>query len=155
ADIVTVIQDYVSLRKTGATYKGLYHFHGEKAPSFHVNRDKALFHCFGCGVGDDVFKYLELHGKIDFQEAVRLLAQRFGMSIPELEASDEQRASAAERETLLKIYEAAAAWLSQQLASPAGARVRVVIEARGLTFESVRTMALGWAPPGRDPLKRA
>ena len=53
ADIVTVIQDYVSLKKTGATYKGLCPFHGEKTPSFHVNRDKGFFHCFGCGVGGD------------------------------------------------------------------------------------------------------
>ena len=66
ADIVTVIQDYVSLRKTGATYKGLCPFHGEKTPSFHVNRDKGFFHCFGCGVGGDVFKFLELHDKIGF-----------------------------------------------------------------------------------------
>ena len=55
ADIVVVIQDYVSLKKTGATYKGLCPFHGEKTPSFHVNRDKGFFHCFGCGAGGDVF----------------------------------------------------------------------------------------------------
>ena len=61
ADIVSVIQDYVSLKKAGATYKGLCPFHGEKTPSFHVNRDKGFFHCFGCNVGGDVFKFLELH----------------------------------------------------------------------------------------------
>jgi DNA primase len=155
ADIVTVIQDYVSLRKTGATYKGLCPFHGEKTPSFHVNRDKGFFHCFGCGVGGDVFKFLELHDKVGFQEAVKILAQRFGVPIPELETSDEQRAGAAERETLLKIHEAAAAWFTQQLASPAGARVRAVIEGRGLVPETAGTMALGWAPPGRDALKKA
>jgi DNA primase len=55
ADIVVVIQDYVSLKKTGATYKGLCPFHGEKTPSFHVNRDKGFFHCFGCSAGGDVF----------------------------------------------------------------------------------------------------
>ena len=155
ADIVTVIQDYVSLRKTGATYKGLCPFHGEKTPSFHVNRDKGFFHCFGCGVGGDVFKFLELHDKVGFQDAVKTLAQRFGLPLPELEASDEQRAGAAERETLLKIHEAAAAWFTQQLASPAGARVRSVIDGRGLVAETSSTMALGWAPPGRDSLKKA
>ncbi len=155
ADIVTVIQDYVSLRKTGATYKGLCPFHGEKTPSFHVNRDKGFFHCFGCGVGGDVFKFLELHDKVGFQEAVKLLAQRFGMPIPELEASDEQRAGAAERETLLKIHEAAAAWFTQQLASPAGARVRSLIDGRGLVSDTATTMALGWAPPGRESLSKA
>ena len=75
ADIVAVIQDYVSLKKTGATYKGLCPFHGEKTPSFHVNRDKGFFHCFGCGVGGDVFKFLELHDKVGFQDAVKQLAQ--------------------------------------------------------------------------------
>ncbi len=75
----------MSLKKTGATYKGLCPFHGEKTPSFHVNRDKGFFHCFGCGVGGDVFKFLELHEKIGFDDAVKLLAQRFGVSLPELE----------------------------------------------------------------------
>lgn len=123
ADILVVIQDYVSLKKTGATYKGLCPFHGEKTPSFHVNRDKGFFHCFGCGVGGDVFKFLELHEKVGFQDAVKQLAQRFGMALPELEQTDEQRATAAEREGLLKVHEEAAAWFTQQLNSTAGARV--------------------------------
>ena len=143
ADIVTVIQDYVSLRKTGATYKGLCPFHGEKTPSFHVNRDKGFFHCFGCGVGGDVFKFLELHDKVGFQDAVRTLAQRFGLPVPELEASDEQRAGAAERETLLKIHEVAAAWFTQQLASPAAARVRATIAGSSPT----RRRPWRWAGP--------
>ena len=155
ADIVTVIQDYVSLRKTGATYKGLCPFHGEKTPSFHVNRDRGFFHCFGCGVGGDVFKFLELHDKVGFQDAVKTLAQRFGVPIPELEASDEQRAGAAERETLLKIHEVAAAWFARQLASPAAARVRTLVDNRGLLPNTSATMALGWAPPGRDTLTKA
>src|SRR5258705_13992836 len=123
ADIVLVIQDYVSLKKAGANYKGLCPFHGEKTPSFQVNRDKGFFHCFGCNVGGDVFKFLELHEKIGFQDAVKQLAQRFGLTIPEMEASDEQRASTAERESLLRVHEVAAAWFRQQLASPAGARI--------------------------------
>src|SRR4029453_17214787 len=107
ADIVVVIQDYVSLKKSGANYKGLCPFHSEKTPSFTVNRDKGFFHCHGCKAGGDVIKFLELHEKLGFQDAVKLLAQRFGLALPELEASDEQRAGAAERETLLKIHEAA------------------------------------------------
>jgi len=155
ADIVTVIQDYVALKKTGATYKGLCPFHGERTPSFHVNRDKGFFHCFGCGAGGDVFKFLELHEKIGFQDAVKQLAQRFGVPIPELEQSTDQRASAAERETLLKIHELAAAWFRGQLASPAGARVRAQITARGVSQATSDAMGLGWAPPGRDGLKAA
>ena len=156
ADIVVVIQDYVSLRKTGATYKGLCPFHGEKTPSFHVYRDKGFFHCFGCGVGGDVIKFLELHEKLGFLDAVKLLAQRFGITLPEVEQqSDEQRANTAERETLLKIHEAAAAWFREQLLTPAGARVRRQIADRGLTDATVQAQSLGFAPPGRDGLSRA
>jgi DNA primase len=155
ADIVVVIQDYVSLKKAGATYKGLCPFHGEKTPSFQVNRDKGFFHCFGCGVGGDVIKFLELHEKVGFTDAVKQLAQRFGIAVPEMEQNDEQKASAAERETLLKIHEVAAAWFRAQLESPAGARTRNTIASRGVTPETSAIMGLGFAPPLRDALKRA
>jgi DNA primase len=155
ADIVVVIQDYVSLKKTGANYKGLCPFHGEKTPSFQVNRDKGFFHCFGCGVGGDVLKFLELHEKIGFADAVKLLAQRFGVALPEMEESDEQRANAAERETLLKVHETAAAWFRQQLASNAGARIRRQIENRGVSEATSAALGLGYAPTGRDALKSA
>jgi DNA primase catalytic core len=84
ADIVQVVQDHVPLRRAGATYKGLCPFHAEKTPSFQVNREKGFFHCFGCGVGGDVFKFVELHEKVGFQDAVRLLAQRYGVPLPEM-----------------------------------------------------------------------
>jgi DNA primase len=155
ADIVVVIQDYVSLKKTGANYKGLCPFHGEKTPSFQVNRDKGFFHCFGCQVGGDVFKFLELHEKVGFADAVKLLAQRFGMPLPEMEESDEQRANSAERETLLKVHEAAAAWFRQQLASNAGARIRRQIDSRGVSAATSDALGLGYAPSGRDALKSA
>ena len=155
ADIVVVIQDYVSLKKGGANYKGLCPFHGEKTPSFQVNRDKGFFHCFGCGVGGDVFKFLELHEKIGFADAVKLLAQRFGMTLPEMEQSDEQHANAVERETLLKVHEVAAAWFREQLASNAGARIRRQIEGRGVSEATGAALGLGYAPNGRDPLKSA
>ncbi|MBI2186855.1 MAG: DNA primase [Acidobacteria bacterium] len=155
ADIVVVIQDYVSLKKSGATYKGLCPFHGEKTPSFHVNRDRGFFHCFGCNVGGDVIKFLELHEKVTFPEAVKLLAQRFGMTVPEVEQTEEQRANTAERENLLKAHEAAAAWFREQLASPAGARVRDQIAARGISDATAAALGLGFAPPSRDALKQA
>jgi DNA primase len=155
ADILVVIQDYVSLKKTGATYKGLCPFHGEKTPSFHVNRDKGFFHCFGCGVGGDVFKFLELHEKVGFADSVKQLAQRFGVALPEMEETDEQRASTAERETLLKVHESAAAWFRQQLASNAGVRIRRQIEARGITDATGQALGLGFAPNSRDAMKSA
>ena len=153
ADIVLVIQDYVSLKKTGATYKGLCPFHGEKTPSFQVNRDKGFFHCFGCGVGGDVIKFLELHEKVGFADAVKLLAQRFGIPLPELEATDEQRVSSVEREALLKIHEAAAAFFRQQLASNVAGRIRQQIADRGITSATSDALGLGYAP--RDGLKAA
>jgi DNA primase len=154
ADIVTVISDYVSLRKAGATYKGLCPFHGEKTPSFNVNRDRGFFHCFGCGVGGDVFKFMELQEKVGFTDAVRQLAQRFGIPIPELEASEEGRENAAERESLLKIHEVAAAYFREQLQSNAGARIREYLTSqRKLTDETIATLGLGWAPPSRDGLR--
>ena len=153
ADIVVVIQDYVSLKKTGATYKGLCPFHGEKTPSFHVNRDKGFFHCFGCGAGGDVFKFLELRESVSFPDAVRMLAQRFGMTPPELEQTDDQRASAAERESLLKVHDAAANWFRQQLASTSGARIRAQIDARAVVEATSDALGLGFAP--RDGLKEA
>jgi DNA primase len=151
ADIVQVVQDRVSLRRSGATYKGLCPFHAEKTPSFHVNPDKGFFHCFGCGVGGDVFKFVELHDKLAFPEAVRQLAGRFGVPVPELE--DRQDAAAdREREALLKLHEVAAAWFQQQLATPAGARARRQLEARGLAPRTVETLGIGFAPAARGAL---
>src|SRR5438270_6513241 len=111
ANIVQVVQEYVPLRRAGTTYKGLCPFHSEKTPSFHVNPDKGFFHCFGCGAGGDVFKFLELHEKIGFPDAVRMLAQKFGVALPELRdgADEDGRRDAALREALLKIHELAAA----------------------------------------------
>ncbi len=153
ADIVVVIQDYVSLKKTGATFKGLCPFHGEKTPSFHVNRDKGFFHCFGCGAGGDVFKFLELRESVSFPDAVRMLAQRFGMTLPDLEQTDEQRANTAERESLLNVHDAAAVWFRQQLTSPAGARIRAQISGRGILDGTSEALGFGFAP--RDGLKDA
>jgi len=154
ADIVVVIQDYVPLKKLGANYKGLCPFHGEKTPSFQVDRDKGLFHCFGCNVGGDVIKFLELHDRIPFADAVKQLAQRFGLTLPTAEQSDEQRAQSLERENLLKVHEAAAAWFVAQLATAAGARIRKQIEGRGVVDATRTTLGLGYAPPGRDGLKK-
>jgi DNA primase len=154
ADIVTVISDTIALRKAGNSYKGLCPFHGEKTPSFNVMRERGFFHCFGCGVGGDVFKFVELQEKVNFQEAVRHLAARFGIPIPEMEATGEQRESAAEREALVKIHEVALAYFREQLASPAGAKWRdYLLKERGLKQETIDQLQIGWAPPSRDALR--
>ena len=142
------------LKKAGTSYKGLCPFHSEKTPSFHVNPDKGFFHCFGCGAGGDVFKFLELHEKVGFQDAVRMLAQKFGVAAAG--ASRERRRSAARRglrEALLKVHEVAAAYFREQLAGPAGARARQQLKERGVTPQTIEQLGLGFAPPSRDGLK--
>jgi DNA primase len=153
ANIVQVIQDYVSLKKAGATYKGLCPFHSEKTPSFHVNPDKGFFHCFGCGAGGDVFKFLELHEKLPFPDAVKLLAHKFGIALPELRDDDDTRRDASLREALLKMHEIAAAYFREQLAGASGARARQHLEDRSLTPGTIDQLGLGFAPSARDGLK--
>src|SRR3989338_10324157 len=81
ANILQVVQEYVPLKRAGTSYKGLCPFHSEKSPSFTVNPEKGFFHCFGCNVGGDVFKFLELHEKLAFPDDVKMLAQKVGLSL--------------------------------------------------------------------------
>ncbi len=146
-DIVQIVQERVPLRKSGATWKGLCPFHGEKTPSFHVNGDKGFFHCFGCGVGGDVIKFVELNDKVSFPEAVRQLAARAGLTVPEAEDAKQDAESSREREALLKAHEVAAEWFREQLAAPVGAPARRLIkEARGMTDETIALLGIGFAP---------
>jgi DNA primase len=154
ASILTVVQEYVPLKKAGNSYKGNCPFHNEKTPSFHVHPDKGFFHCFGCGVGGDVFKFLELHEKVGFQDAVRMLAQKFGVAIPESDGgSDDSRRDSALRESLLKVHEIAAAYFREQLAAPAGGRARAQLADRGVSAETIEQLGLGFAPSAREGLK--
>ena len=147
-DIVSVINDVVPLKKTGGTWKGLCPFHQEKTPSFNVNKDKGFFKCFGCGAGGDVVKFIELHQKMPFPEAVRYLANRAGMQVPEGEGGADDRAAASEREALVQLHETAIAFYREQLASPAGARARKELETRRLRPETIETFRYGYAPAG-------
>jgi DNA primase len=145
-DIVQIVQERVPLRKSGATWKGLCPFHGEKTPSFHVNGDKGFFHCFGCGVGGDVIKFVELNDKVSFPEAVRQLAARAGLTVPEAEDSKQDAESSREREALLKAHEVAAAWFTEQLAAMVGAPARRLLSDRGMTDETIALLGMGFAP---------
>src|ERR1043166_1448226 len=155
ANIVQVVQEYVPLRKAGRTYKGLCPFHSEKTPSFHVDPDKGFFHCFGCGKGGDVFKFISEHEKVDFPEAVRMLAHKFGLALPERSegSGEDDRRDAAVREALLKIHEAAAEYFREQLAAPSGARARQQLAARDVTIHTIEQLGLGFASQSRDGLK--
>jgi DNA primase len=147
ADIVQVIQEYVSLKRVGNAHKGLCPFHSEKTPSFHVHADKGFFHCFGCQAGGDVFKFLELHEKVGFQDAVRMLAHKFGVALPESTdgSSDDARRDASLREELLKVHEIAATFFREQLASPAGQRARRQLDERGVAATTIEQLNLGYA----------
>src|SRR5437667_2076779 len=109
ANIVRVVEECgVPLKHVGRKHKGLCPFHSEKTPSFTVDADKGFFYCFGCHAGGDVFKFLELHERVAFPDAVRMLAQKFGMVIPEDSTSEAERQDASLREALLKIHELSA-----------------------------------------------
>ena len=152
ADIVRVVQDQVALRRSGANYKGLCPFHEEKTPSFQVSGDKGFFHCFGCGVGGDVFKFVELQEKIGFQDAVRHLAQKFGVSLPELESTQSNPGDELLRETLLKIHEVASRYYQKQLVETSGTNARRMLKERGLTVDTIERLGLGITAPNRDGL---
>src|ERR1700704_596456 len=140
ANILQVVQEYVPLKRAGTSYKGLCPFHNERTPSFQVHPDKGFFHCFGCNVGGDVFKFLELHEKVAFPDAVKMLAQKFGISLPELTGgggTDDARMDSALRETLLKAHEVAAAYFQEQLAAPAGGRARAQLAERSVTRQTI------------------
>jgi DNA primase len=153
ADIVQVVQERVPLRRSGATWKGLCPFHGEKTPSFHVNGDKGFFHCFGCGLGGDVIKFVELYDKVTFPEAVRQLAARAGLPVPEPEDANQDAQEQRDREALLKAHEVAAAWFREQLATPAGAAARRQLQDRGLSQQTIEQLGAGYAPAAREGLK--
>ena len=153
ADIVQIVQERVPLRRSGVTWKGLCPFHGEKTPSLHVNGDKGFFHCFGCGVGGDVIKFIELYEKVSFPEAVRQLASRVGLPVPEPEENRQDAEMQREREALLKAHEVAAAWFRDQLTAHHGSAARRLLAERGLTDATVEQLGIGYAPPGREALK--
>jgi DNA primase len=153
ADIVQVVQERVALRRSGATWKGLCPFHGEKTPSFHVNGDKGFFHCFGCGAKGDVFEFVKLHDKITFPEAVRQVAARAGVPVPEPEDGQQDPESKRDRETLLRAHEVAAVWFREQLASAGGAAATRLLVSRGLTPATIELLGMGYAPASREALK--
>jgi DNA primase len=147
-DIVQIVQERVPLRKAGgASWKGLCPFHGEKTPSFTVHGEsRQYFHCFGCGVGGDVIKFVQLADSLSFPDAVRQLAARAGMTVPEPEDAKQDAESSREREALLKIHEVAAGWFRDQLAAPIGAPARRMLADRGMTAATIEALGMGFAP---------
>jgi DNA primase len=151
-DIYDLISGYVSLRKTGKNWVGLCPFHSEKTPSFNVNPDKQIFHCFGCGVGGNVFKFLELQEGLNFPEAMKRLADRAGITLLDARERGADRKSEDERKALLKVVADAAVFFRHELEGPAGSAARAYLAKRGLTEAVIRDFSLGYARPEWDGL---
>jgi DNA primase len=155
ADIVKVVGDYVKLRKAGANYMGLCPFHQEKTPSFAVHPAKQIFHCFGCGVGGDVFKFVMMIDNLTFPEALRRLGEKVGITVSETFGDATYDANAQVRAALYKLHEAAAKFFAGQLGGTAEGRMaRAYLEDRGLTDEVVGRFRLGYAPGDGQALTR-
>jgi DNA primase len=152
-DIVDLVSGYVSLKKTGKNQLGLCPFHAEKTPSFNVNPDKQIFHCFGCGVGGDAFKFLELQEGLNFPEALKQLAGKAGISLPADSGSrKENKRTEDERKALLTIIADAAGYFKKELTGPAGSAARSYLNKRGLTDQMAQDFSLGYARPEWDGL---
>ncbi|HEY7513362.1 MAG TPA: DNA primase, partial [Vicinamibacteria bacterium] len=150
ADIVRVISDVVSLKKMGTSWKGLCPFHQEKTPSFNVRTEPAVFHCFGCGEGGDVFKFVMLHERVPFPEAIESLARRFGVPVPEnrYEVGPDRK----EREEMLALMEAAAEHFARQLWTAPGTKAREYLLGRGFKKETLERIRAGAARDSWDDL---
>jgi DNA primase len=153
ADIVRVISEHVALKKMGTSWKGLCPFHQEKTPSFNVRQEPAVFHCFGCGEGGDVFKFLMLRERVSFPEAVEMLARRFGVPVPEgrVEPGPDRR----EREEMLALMEAAAQHFTRTLWAAPGTAAREYLLGRGFRKETLERIRSGAARDAWDDLLSA
>lgn len=150
ADIVDVVSDYVTLKNSGRSYVGLCPFHREKTPSFHVDADKQLYHCFGCQASGNVYTFVMKIENLDFVEAVKFLANRVNMPLPE-----EGAAKGVSREKKARLLEAnrqAARFYHELLYLPEGAEALNYLRGRGLTDNIIRRFGLGYSPNARNEL---
>jgi DNA primase len=156
ADIVRVIGEYVRLKKSGQNFSGLCPFHAEKSPSFAVHPVKQIYHCFGCGVGGDVFKFVMEMEKCAFPDAIRIVAEKCGIAIPRPRASSpEERRENQQRAILVEMHREAQTFFVKQLeATPEGKAAFGYLADRGLDKETITQFGIGYAPSGGDTLLR-
>lgn len=151
-DIVDVISGYVKLQKKGSSYFGLCPFHNEKSPSFSVSRSKQMYYCFGCGAGGNVFTFIMEYENYTFAEAVKMLAERAGVEVPEVEYSQEAKDKANLKATLLEINKLAAKYFYAQLKSEQGKTAHTYLTKRGLDEETITAFGLGYSNKYSDDL---
>src|SRR5215471_4617434 len=156
ADIVRVVGEYVRLKKAGKDFSGLCPFHQEKTPSFTVSPIKQIFYCFGCGKGGDVYNFVMDMEKCEFPEAVKLVAEKCGISIPRpKERSGEERKENQQRAVLVEMHREAQTFFVKQLEGTLeGKAARAYLEDRGLDKDAVSRFGIGYAPSGGDVLLR-
>ncbi len=151
-DIVDVISGYVRLQKKGANHFGLCPFHNEKSPSFSVSGGKQMYYCFGCGAGGNVFTFIMEYENYSFPEAVKLLADRAGVDLPEIEYSDEVKKKEGKKAKLLEINKEAAKYFYYQLRSGRGERGYRYLLERQLDEETMKKFGLGFASVSSNDL---
>ncbi len=144
-DIVDVVSGYVRLQKKGSNYWACCPFHGEKTPSFSVSGSKQMYHCFGCGVSGNVYTFVMKYENYSFPEAVKLLAGRAGVTLPETEYTEEQKKKAGKRARLLEVNKEAAKFFYYQLRSPHGSIGYQYLKKRELSDETMHRFGLGYA----------
>lgn len=144
-DIVDVISGYVKLSKKGSSYFGLCPFHNEKSPSFSVSSGKQMYYCFGCGAGGNVFTFLMEYENYTFPEAMKALAERAGVALPEREYSQEERQQQDLRTRLLELNKLAAKYFYYQLRSERGGQAMAYLKGRQLSDETIKSFGLGFA----------
>lgn len=151
-DIVDVIGSYVPLKKRGANLIGLCPFHSEKTGSFSVSPSKQIYKCFGCGQGGNVFNFISTYDNITFQEAVKVLADRAGIALPEADISEEQRQRNSLKEKILEVNREAAKYYFVMLRDAQGAHAYKYLTDRGLSDDTIRNFGLGYAGKYSDGL---
>ncbi len=151
-DIVDVISGYVKLQRKGSSYFGLCPFHSEKSPSFSVSPGKQMYYCFGCGAGGNVLTFIMEYENFTFPEALKLLADRAGMALPEPEYSEEARRQRDLKESVREINKLAANYFYYQLRAPQGERALKYLTDRGLSDETIKRFGLGYAGQYSDAL---
>ena len=152
SDIVDVVSQYVQLTKKGGNLFGLCPFHNEKTPSFSVSPDKQIYHCFGCGKGGGVVSFIMSIENLSFPDAVRFLAEKNGMTVPE-ESTDQEIPR--QRKRMLELNREAARWFYACLNGPGGAKAAAYLDKRGITRKTANRFGLGAAPEGWDNLLKA
>jgi len=153
-DIVDVISSYVRLTKKGSSYTGLCPFHNEKTPSFSVSPARQIFKCFGCGESGNVFTFVMKYENMNFGEAVKLLAEKVGVSLPEVNYSEEAKQKDQLKNRILDINKEAGKYYYYQLRNENGKQAYKYLTERGLSDETIKKFGLGYAMTGQNLLYR-